>query len=143
MNRVAFAGPVGKSRAAQRLWEEFGYGRRSISEAVWKIAREEFQMTVQDGVLIQTIDRTGRVLDPDVWVNKCVESLEEGISYVIDDVRFPNECIKLRAAGFLIIWLKTSGQASESLSPEHADLLWSAHMLEHHLQNWRDLREDL
>lgn len=151
MRRVAFAGPVasGKSTAAQRVHEQFGHRRVSIVAPVYQIAREMFGMTTKDRALLRTIGMTGRALDPDTWIRKCIESLEDGVSYVIDDVCFPNEVEALRRCGFVVIWLKTSQEerarriralypeqvdmSETSLSPDDVDIMWSSHMLDHHI----------
>lgn len=79
MRRVAFAGPMasGKSTAAQRVHEQFGHRRVSIGAPVYQIAREIFGMTTKDRALLRTIGMTGRALDPDTWIRKCIESLED------------------------------------------------------------------
>lgn len=155
MRRVAFAGPMasGKSTAAQRVHEQFGHQRVSIAAPVYQIARDMFGMTTKDRALLQTIGMTGRALDPDTWIRKCIESLEDGVSYVVDDVRFPNEVEALRRCGFVVIWLKTSPEerarriralypeqaemdvsvSETSLSPDDVDIMWSSHMLDHHI----------
>ena len=80
--------------------------------------------------------------------------------YVIDDVRFSNECKKLREHGFKIIWLKVSTEERErriralygehaeqhvlqmsstpetSLTPEYADDIWNSQMLTQHLEDF-------
>jgi len=151
MRRVAFAGPMasGKSTAAQRVHEQFGHRRVSIAAPVCQIAREIFGMTTIDRTLLQTIGMTGRALNPNTWIRKCAESLEDGVSYVVDDVRFPNEVEALRRCGFVVIWLKTSPEerarrisalypeqaetSPTSLSPDDVDVVWSSHMLDHHI----------
>jgi len=162
-SRIAFAGPMasGKSTAAQKLHEQCGHVRMSISKPVYKIAYEQFHMTVKDRVLLETIGMTGRALDPDVWINKCLEEVvNDTMCYVIDDVRFSNECKKLREHGFKIIWLKVSTEERErriralygehaeqhiqqmsstpetSLTPEYADEIWNSQMLSHHLEDF-------
>ena len=162
-SRIAFAGPIasGKSTAAQKLHEQCGHNRLSISGPVYKIAREQFYMTEKDRVLLQTIGMTGRALDPDVWINKMLENITDNETcYVVDDVRFPNECEKLRGYGFKIIWLKVSQEERErriralygmnaeqhisqmsstpetSLTIDHADDVWNSQMLSHHLEDF-------
>ena len=76
---LLFVGPVasGKSTAAQRVHEQFGHRRVSIGAPVYQIAREIFGMTTKDRALLRTIGMTGRALDPDTWIRKCIESLED------------------------------------------------------------------
>ena len=163
INRIAFAGPMasGKSTAARKINNDYGHVRLSISDPVYKIAREQFNMTVKDRLLLQTIGMTGRAIDPDVWINKMLKTIvdNEGC-YVVDDVRFPNECDKLREHGFKIIWLKVSDEERKrriialyganaeqhisqmsstpetSLTMEYADEVWNSEMLEHHLEDF-------
>lgn len=158
-SRIAFAGPMAsaKSTAAQKLHEQCGHNRLSISDPVYKIAREQFNMTEKDRVLLQTIGMTGRALDPDVWINKMLENITDNETcYVVDDVSFPNECEKLRGYGFKIIWLKVSQEERErriralygtnvpispmsstpSLTIEHTDDVWNSQMLSHHLEDF-------
>lgn len=163
VSRIAFAGPMasGKSTAAQHLHDQCGHIRLSISGPVYKIAREQFNMTVKDRVLLQTIGMTGRAIDPDVWINKVLETITDNeTNYVIDDVRFPNECVKLRECGFKIVWLKVSREERErriralygtnaeqhisqmsstpetSLHMEDTDEVWNSQMLSHHLEDF-------
>jgi adenylate kinase family enzyme len=161
-SRIAFAGPMasGKSTAAQKLHKQCGHVRMSIAKPIYKIAHEQFHMTVKDRVLLETIGMTGRALDPDVWINKCLEEVVNDEMYVIDDVRFSNECKKLREHGFKIIWLKVSTEERErriralygehaeqhvlqmsstpetSLTPEYADDIWNSQMLTQHLEDF-------
>ena len=110
MPRYAFLGPMasGKSWTAEKLMDSFECEKLSFADPVKAIAREHFGMTTKDRKLLQTIGLTGRVLDPDVWVNKLIGQLKEDQSYVVDDVRYPNELKALKKLGFITVWLETS-----------------------------------
>ena len=110
MPRYAFLGPMasGKSWTAAKMMESLECEKLSFADPVKAIAREHFGMTTKDRKLLQTIGLTGRVLDPDVWVNKLLSQVKEGGSYVVDDVRYPNELLALKNLGFITVWLETS-----------------------------------
>lgn len=69
------------------------------------------------------------LMHPDMWVDiayrKIQQTLNEGFSVVVDDVRFPNEMTMLNRAGATSVWINrgsgptTDGHASEnSLGPD-------------------------
>ena len=151
--RVAFAGPMasGKSTAAAALHHQGGHTRLSLAEPVYEIARRHFGMVAKDRRLLQTIGTTGRAIDVHLWVERLLAGLdgEGGGRYVVDDVRFPEECERLRREGFLVVYLEAGRGLRESrlrrlygeedarehiaqmdsvsetsLSPRHGDVVW-------------------
>ena len=113
--RVCFIGKMasGKSEAANLLKllnKEKCLQKISFADPVKKIAREEFNMIEKDRKLLQIIGNTGRALDPNIWIKKLLQQLKTNFSYVVDDARFPNECIALKKFGFVLIYLNVNDQ---------------------------------
>jgi hypothetical protein len=120
--RIGFVSLMGggKSDHSKYLAQQFGFQHISIAEPIKVIARgiapslglnpdDKSQMRP----LLQAIGAEGRVYDPDIWVNLMIAKHElwdstKGMSYVVDDVRFPNEGEALRRVGFHIIRLSAS-----------------------------------
>ena len=108
MIRYAFLGPMasGKTTVSDKMMEHFNAKKISFAVPVKEIARKHFGMKEKDRRLLQVIGMTGRILNPDTWINMLKEKIIEGESYVIDDVRFPNECKELKELGFTLVWLE-------------------------------------
>ena len=58
------------------------------------------------------VGMVGRQCDSEVWINKCIESIEAyeaagKDNIIVDDVRFENEARALKEIGFTIIYLDT------------------------------------
>jgi dephospho-CoA kinase len=128
MTRIAFVGPMGsgKTTAAEYLVKQ-GFTRVGFADAVKDIAAEvmeAFDAALGFGGPVWDRDRInenkgtpgirkllqvvgtdiGRELyGDDVWINKLLSELDPDTSYVIDDVRFPNEAQALRESGFTIV----------------------------------------
>lgn len=70
-----------------------------------------------------------RSLNPDVWVDELVKKIDHETSYVITDVRFPNEVEAIHALGGEVWWVNReghgplNGHVSES-SIDLADMDW-------------------
>ena len=103
----------GKSEAAdllKLLYKEKKLQKISFADPVKKIAREEFNMKEKDRKLLQIIGNTGRAIDPNIWIKKLLQQLKTNSSYVVDDARFPNECIALKNIGFVLIYLHVNDE---------------------------------
>ena len=75
MIRYAFLGPMasGKTTSALKLIEAFpDVEKLSFAAPVKEIATIHFGMTTKDRSLLQIIGMTGRILDPETWVNKLI-----------------------------------------------------------------------
>ena len=77
----------------------------SLAEPVKKIANNLFNMKNKDRHLFQQIRTKMREIDPDVWVDTLLRKINDCDDNVVDDVRFENEIIKLKQAGFKIFYL--------------------------------------
>jgi len=78
----------------------------SFASPVKDLAVELFHMQSKDRKLLQQIGTSMRNIDPAVWVNKLIRSLDNSANAVIvDDVRYPNETLSLKRNGFTIVWL--------------------------------------
>ena len=111
MVRVAILGKIasGKSTVAEMITRKYpGTIKLAIAAPIKRIAKTHFGMKKKDRRLLQIIGNTGRIIDPFVWVNKVVSSLDNEASYVIDDVRFKNEVETLRRHGFTFLYLDVS-----------------------------------
>lgn len=75
----------------------------------------------------------GRALDPEVWIRYLLEHLPAG-PVAVDDVRFPNECERLRDAGFTLIRLVAPADVlAARLAARPAERRDGAHVSEHAL----------
>lgn len=161
MHRICFIGKMacGKTFASNILQTFYpNIEKLSFASPVKKIAVEHFQMATKDRKLLQIIGTTGRAIDENVWVNKLLDKMREGKSYVIDDARFINECNHLRKKGFTIIYLKVDDEirinrlrklygelaqghidnmnhsSENQLTPQDADLVWEVSTKEELIQ---------
>ena len=139
MVRVAILGKMasGKSTVADIISKKYpGTRKVAIAAPIKQIAKVHFGMKKKDRRLLQIIGNTGRILDPFVWVNKVAGSLENGQSYVIDDVRFKNEVETLRRHGFKFLYLDVPKQ--ERIS--RLNKLYGVEAA-NHVQNMEDISE--
>lgn len=75
----------------------------------------------------------GRALDPEVWIQYLLRHLPRG-PVAVDDVRFPNECERLRDAGFTLIRLVAPADVlAARLAARPAERRDGAHVSEHAL----------
>ena len=109
----------GKTFACNYLREHYGYKQAKMAYPVYAIAQNYFQMQGKDRRLLQVIGTdVGRVqVNQDIWVNRFVEDIrivqgteellkKEPRSYFVsDDVRFLNEHVALKQAGWVGIFL--------------------------------------
>lgn len=135
MNRikiVAFTGRAGsgKTTAAQHLVDAYGATRISFAEPLRRIAKDVFEFTdeqLRTSTGKEAVDRRygfspreslirlGRSarenISPDVWVGAAFNSiLRRGSGlYVIDDLRYPNEALRLAESGGFLIKMVCEG----------------------------------
>ena len=107
--RIALTGKAGsgKTTIAEYLVKNLGFQRYSFAAALKDIARELFFMDDKNRALLQGIGDKMRDLDVHVWVRYVVTRVEEEghPDVVIDDLRFKNEELWLKAHNFVIIRL--------------------------------------
>lgn len=107
MIRIGIMGKMcaGKTTLANKLVER-GYTRLAFADKVKEIAKELFGMTTKDRTLLQAIGQNMRNIRHTVWIDYLMRVIESfSTSIVIDDVRYENEVIALKKAGFTIIYL--------------------------------------
>ena len=111
MMRIAFIGKMstGKTSLTDYLVEKYGVTKLSFAEPVKEIAVKYFGMDInkKDRNILQGVGCKFREIRPLVWVDLLESKIEHNKAYVIDDVRFINEAIRLKELGFLIIRLQT------------------------------------
>lgn len=109
--RIAFAGCMGsgKTFAAQKTIKKFGFGKLlSLSAAIKKMVFGNNLFDNRDGY--QMIGTIGRAIDPEAWVkfiSNQIQLLPPNTNIVIDDIRYQNELIALKAMGFKIVYMDT------------------------------------
>lgn len=119
----------GKDTVAAYLAEKYGYTQFAFGDELKRYAHELFGEPApgtKPRELYQWFGQTMRERDPDVWVRKCLETIERAqteydyvLEYeyetptlaVITDVRQPNEYHALISAGYMLIRV----EAPESL----------------------------
>lgn len=107
--KIALCGKMcsGKSTLAKDYIEVSGGTIFSFSEPVYEIAQNLFGMVEKDRELLQKIGTKMREIDPDVWVNRLLKSVDEcdenSGPVIVDDVRFVNEYEALRENGFKMV----------------------------------------
>jgi hypothetical protein len=103
---MAFAGPV-KELAAEVMDLVEGYlGFGGIAWDREKIERRKSEPAIRSLLQLLGTDIGRGMYGENVWVTKLLNELEPGVSYVIDDARFPNEADALRKEGFVIVKLQ-------------------------------------
>lgn len=114
IQRVAFAGKMcsGKDTASDFLVRKYGFHQLSFADPIRDIARAVYgdRWKVDGREFMQEVGRLGRRLDPMLWVNRVVAMViaYPEVSYVINDVRFPNEVEALKRLNFLVIRINVS-----------------------------------
>ena len=111
--RVGVLGKMcaGKTTLANALVKQ-GYTRMAFADKVKEIARELFGMTSKDRPLLQAIGQGMRNIRATVWIDYLLSKVE-GDNIVIDDVRYENEVLALKEAGFIIIYLDVDRQTQK------------------------------
>jgi len=107
--KIAICGKLcsGKSYLAKHLSIKYNAKIYSFGSNVKKYCKEIFNMKYKDRKLLQDFAQKMREIDSNVWVNKLLNEISEDNSnnIIVDDLRFPNEEVKLREGGFIIIRL--------------------------------------
>jgi dephospho-CoA kinase len=105
--RIAFTGKMcsGKDTAADYLVKK-GFKKISFAAPIRELAVKVYgtEQTNERRRFMQEIGQAGRKINPNVWI-KPIENLVKQFpeaSFVINDVRFPNELTALRNLGFAI-----------------------------------------
>ena len=111
-NKIAIAGKMasGKSTLANLLVEKEQFRKFSFATGVKHVATQVFGMTIKDRDLLIQIGNKMREIDPQVWIKYLLREAENTEKVVVDDLRYPNEYIALRNAGFKIIYLNISNE---------------------------------
>ena len=114
MVKVAISGVMcsGKTTLAKHV---IGYVREnfhgemlkmSFADGIYEIAHDLFNMTVKDRKLLQQIGHAMRHIDPYVWIDDTIGRCKKHDHVIIDDIRFRNELMSVKRAGFVTIRLK-------------------------------------
>lgn len=109
IKRIAREAPAAPQARYQYLrnWAKELFPTQPLLQARFVDETEQLMVREHDpGRLAQQIGTdVGRALDVNVWVRYLLTHLPHG-RVAVDDVRFPNECQRLREAGFLLVRLK-------------------------------------
>lgn len=109
--RIAFAGCMasGKSFAAASVKKHIGKASiMSFSSAMKRMARGNIKFDNREGY--QLVGQVGRQVDPEAWINiltKEILQMPPRSNIIVDDIRYENEMIALRAMGFVIVYMNT------------------------------------
>ena len=105
--KVAIVGKMcsGKSYVSKILARRCALKQFAFADKVKEIARDLFNMKNKDRKLLQQIGQSMRLIDPYVWINYLIFSIDGEDRVIIDDVRYPNEMQALQERGFIIIKL--------------------------------------
>lgn len=108
--KIAIIGKMcsGKSFVANHIMKRYNLKKYSFASKLKQIAKELFGMKQKDRRLLQIIADKMKEIDPDVWVNYLISEIKTQDNIVIDDVRYPNECVALAKLDFIFIRLKVS-----------------------------------
>lgn len=133
--KLAFYGPAcsGKTFSANYFVQQ-GYKKIAFADKLKEIAEDLFDVTGKNGSdrkLLQNLGQKMREINPNVWINylldtiKYLETNHIYPGYVLDDLRYENEAIALRKAGFQLIYVSTPQeiltQRRRSLYPDTPD----------------------
>jgi hypothetical protein len=127
--RIAFAGQSrsGKDEAISYLTKGFNSSwiKLHIADEIYSIARrikgDDIQSTKpEDRRLLQDIGMAGRRFNKEIWIDRLCETIDEFDYYktegiFVTGIRFENEVIRLREAGFTVILLKRDKELREEL----------------------------
>lgn len=125
IKRIGLSGEAGhgKSTIAEMLVEDFGFHRRALADKLKGVLGMGLRDTDEQQAirwvnrnkehfrpLLQAYGMLGRKLaGEDYWVDEVIKYMDilnnfgsQDVSFVVDDVRFPNEVRRLRERGFRI-----------------------------------------
>ena len=113
--RLAFVGRMGdgKTSAADWLVKERGFTKYSFADKLKEIATDLFGMKEKDRKLLQKLGTDAiRSQFPTAWIDYLVRTIQEEDAnrVVVDDCRFDNEAVALRAQGFKIVRIVKVGE---------------------------------
>ena len=116
--KIAFCGRMasGKTTLATHLCDTYGFQKFSLATKVKEVATTICGMKAgeKDRRLLQTIGHEmRRILYEDVWVDAVLRETQGIENAVIDDVRYGNEFIALKNAGWILVRLDISPQLQE------------------------------
>ena len=142
---IAITGKMrsGKDAVAGYLVENYGFTRYAFGDELKRYAHELFGPSpAKPRELYQWFGQTMRERDPDIWVRKCFEKIEEDrrravVRPVITDLRQPNEYERCRAEGFVIIRVNCRDEIRLERMKEAGDLFTEAD-LEHETETHVD-----
>ena len=103
--KVAFCGSMGsgKTYASKLLCERTQVEVLSIAKPIKEIVTRIGHGDRASHIMVGMV---GRLLSPNVWIDALMESIPDG-NVVVDDIRFENEAIALKRAGFVLVYLNT------------------------------------
>lgn len=108
--KIAICGKMcsGKSHVARYLVKKYNATVYSFASGVKKYAREIFGMAYKNRTLIQDFAEKLKEIDEHVWIRYTMKQIkrESKSHIIIDDLRFPNELLRLQKEGFLVIRLE-------------------------------------
>ena len=112
---------AGKTYSAKHLIRKYKYRQAKFAFPVYNLAYNYFDMKDKDRKLLQVIgtDIARQLLNSEIWVNRFIQDTfivrktAEKLGYsinalVCDDVRFANEHLALKKAGWIGIYLDVS-----------------------------------
>ena len=107
--KIALIGKIcsGKTYVSNILSRRCALKKYSFSDKLKSVAKDLFDMQHKDRVLLQKLGQSMRDIDPYVWINYLLFTINKDTfgRIIVDDVRFPNELMALRERGFIIIKL--------------------------------------
>lgn len=114
--RIAFTGEMGSGKDFWCDWvaDEYGIEKLAFARRIKRIVDVVF-----DAIRLpksksfrrpayQLVGNVGRWFPENLWVGFVEHELEDGVSCVLSDLRFPNEAARLRRLGFLIVRVRTA-----------------------------------
>ena len=105
--KLAISGKMGsgKSHLADKLMKMFDFKKTSFAERVKELAAELFNMKEKDRGLLINLATKMREIDPKVWINCVINSVNKNQNIVLDDLRLANEYQTLKDNNWIIIKL--------------------------------------
>lgn len=131
VTKLAFYGPAssGKTWSANYLVQNHNFVRVAFADKLKEIASDLFHVTGKNGAdrkVLQDLGQKMREIQPDVWVDYLLNTVNEyegtlnrwqfkdnPTGIVLDDLRYVNESIALRNAGFKLVYVSTPQETLE------------------------------